>query len=201
MGAPFFHPTALVETTDIGDGTNVWAFAHVMKKVKIGKNCNIGDHCFIESGAILGDNVTLKNGNMVWEGVTLEDGVFVGPHVFFTNDRSPRSPRMSQAAKRYQDHSWFAPTLIKQGASLGAGCIILPGVIVGEFAMIGAGAVVTTNTPAYAIMTGNPARLKGWVCQCGIKLAIRESVGQCSSCGLSYEEKEENGARTLTILT
>ena len=99
----FVHPTALVETTEIGKGTRVWAFSHLMEGVRIGKNCNIGDHCFIESGVLIGDNVTIKNGNMLWEGVTIQDGVFVGPHVFFTNDRYPRSRGLPQARSRHSD--------------------------------------------------------------------------------------------------
>src|SRR5579862_6647573 len=96
----FIHPKALVETKNLGSGTRVWAFAHVMAGVRVGKNCNIGDHCFVESGAVIGDNCTVKNGNMLWEGVTLEDGVFVGPNVLFTNDLHPRSPRLPQARER-----------------------------------------------------------------------------------------------------
>src|SRR5215212_6427425 len=136
------HPTALVETEEVGEGTSIWAFAHVMEGARIGKNCNIGDHCFVESGAVVGNDATLKNGNMLFEGVTIQDGVFVGPHVFFTNDLYPRSARLPQARLRYSDKMWLLPTLVRQGASLGAGAVLLPGITVGEYAMVGAGAVV-----------------------------------------------------------
>ncbi len=182
----FIHPSAIVEAQQIGQGTRIWAFAHVMERVSIGANCNIGDHCFLESGAIVGDNVTIKNGNMIWDGVTLEDGVLVGPHVFFTNDLYPRSPRLPQARARYSNREWLLPTLVGRGASLGAGAVILAGVRVGEFAMVGAGAVVTRDVPTYALVVGNPARTVGWVCQCGQRLTFTEQVAACSSCGLRF---------------
>src|SRR5437016_2778300 len=98
----FIHPTAIVETQQLGEGTRIWAFTHLMKGVSVGANCNIGEHSFIETGAVIGSNVTIKNGNHIWEGITLSDGVFVGPHVFFTNDLYPRSPRLPQASKKYR---------------------------------------------------------------------------------------------------
>ena len=118
-----------------------------MEGASIGANCNVGDHCFVESGALVGDNVTIKNGNMLWEGIVLEDGVFVGPAVIFTNDRYPRSPRLAEAADRYDSREWLLPTLVKRGATLGAGSILLPGIVVGEFSMVAAGAVVTETFP------------------------------------------------------
>lgn len=187
MSAPYYHPTALVETESIGENTKVWAFTHIMKGVTIGSNCNIGDNCFLESGAVVGDNVTIKNSNMLWEGITLEDGVFVGPHVFFTNDRFPRSPRMPEAAIRYESHDWFAPTLVKYGATLGAASIILPGVTIGEFAMIGAGSIVTKDIPPHALTIGNPARQVGWVCECGTKLDFEENDANCKVCAKKYQ--------------
>jgi acetyltransferase-like isoleucine patch superfamily enzyme len=190
MNDTYFHPTAIVETEQIGNGTKIWAYAHVMKNVSIGANCNIGDHCFIESGAVVGNNVTIKNGNMLFEGITLEDGVFVGPHVFFTNDRFPRSPRLPEAKIRYQSHDWFSPTLIKYGATLGAASIIIAGTTIGEFAMIGAGAVITKDVPAHALVIGNPGRLYGWVCKCGTRLNIKDNDAICSVCGLAYKMVE-----------
>lgn len=182
----FVHSTAIVETQLIGDGTRVWAFAHIMKGVSIGANCNIGDHCFLETGSVVGNNVTIKNGNMLFEGVTLEDGVFVGPHVFFTNDLYPRSPRLPQAQLRYRTREWLAPTLVKRGASLGAAAVILAGVTIGEFCTVAAGAVVTKSTLPHSLMVGNPARRRGWVCQCGLKLDFADGVAVCSGCGWSY---------------
>jgi acetyltransferase-like isoleucine patch superfamily enzyme len=157
-----------------------------MKDVVIGSNCNIGDHCFIESGVVIGNNVTIKNGNMLFEGVRLEDGVFVGPHVFFTNDLYPRSPRLPQARKRYAQKEWLEPTLIKHGASLGAGAVILAGITIGEFAMVGAGSIVTKDVQPYSLVLGNPTRFAGWVCQCGQKIIIRGKEGNCNACGRSY---------------
>ncbi len=182
----YIHPKALVETNKIGANSKVWAFTHIMEDVRIGKNCNIGDHCFIESGVVVGNNVTIKNGNMLFQGVTLENGVFVGPHVFFTNDLYPRSPRLHQAKQRYSTKAWLAPTLVKHGASLGAGAVLLAGIVVGEFAMVGAGAIVTKDIPPYSLVIGNPSRFAGWVCQCGQKIIIRGKEGNCNACGRSY---------------
>ena len=182
----FVHPSSIVETSQIGQGTRIWAFTHVMPGVSIGTNCNIGDHCFIESGVAVGNDVTVKNGNMIWEGVTLEDGVFVGPHVFFSNDLYPRSPRLPQAKDRYSNRAWLLPTLVRRGASLGAGAVILAGVTVGEFSMVGAGAVVTKDVPPYALVIGNPAYLRGWVCQCGQRLRFQEGFATCRECGLRF---------------
>ncbi len=153
----FVHSTAIVETPQVGHGTRVWAYTHVMDGAVIGANCNIGEHCFIESGVIVGSHVTIKNGNMLWEGVHLEDGVFLGPRVTFTNDLYPRSPRLAQARKRYTDKGWLKPTFIGQGASLGAGAVILPGITIGEFCMVGAGATVTRNVPPYGLVAGGAA--------------------------------------------
>lgn len=185
----FIHPKALVETRRIGGGTRIWAFVHVMAGAVIGANCNIGDHCFIESGAVIGNNVTIKNGNMLWDGVTLEDGVFVGPHVFFTNDLFPRSPRLAQAKGRYRSRAWLVPTMVRRGASLGAGAVILAGVTIGEFVMVGAGAVVTRDVPPYAVGIGNPLRIRGWVCECGSPLGFRKNAAVCRVCGLRYVKK------------
>ncbi len=181
----FVHPNALVETEEIGEGTRIWAFAHIMKNARIGKNCNIGDGTFMEGGAVVGDNVTIKNANMLWEGITLEDGVFVGPQVYFTNDKHPRSPRLPEASDRYLGHEWLSETLVKYGASIGAGAVIVPGITIGEYATIGAGAVVTHDVRAYAIMVGNPARQAGWACRCGLPMAFDPDTARCD-CGRKY---------------
>src|SRR3954467_6611884 len=126
MTAAYFHPTALVETADIGPGTRVWAFAHVMRGARLGANCNVGDHAFIESGAIVGNNVTLKNNVCVWMGITLEDDVFVGPNATFTNDRHPRSPRMPEVGIRYEStERWLLPTIVERGVSIGGNATIV----------------------------------------------------------------------------
>jgi acetyltransferase-like isoleucine patch superfamily enzyme len=188
----YIHPTALAESREIGAGTRVWAFTHILPGARVGQDCNIGDHCFIETGAVVGNNVTLKNGNMVWEGVRLADGVFVGPNVFFTNDLHPRSPRLPQARQRYSEkRNWLVPTTIERGAALGAGAIILAGVNVGEYATVGAGAVVTKPVPAHALVVGNPARQVGWVCRCGKSLQFRRKQAACTDCGSRFKLTKE----------
>ena len=186
MIAPYLHPDSRVETQVIGDGTRVWAFTHVMAGASIGSNCNIGGHCFIESAAIVGNNVTVKNGTMLWEGVTLEDGVFVGPQVVFTNDLRPRSPRMTRARQRYCDRQWLRKTVVEEGASLGAGSVVLAGVRIGRFAMVAAGAIVTRDVPPHALVMGSPARPAGWVCECGARLHFDGATAMCRDCDLPF---------------
>ena len=186
----YAHPSAIVETDDIGTDTKIWAYTHVMKGAVIGKNCNIGDHCFVEAGVSIGDNSTIKNGNMLWEGVTLEEGVFVGPHAFFTNDLYPRSQRMLEAEGRTITREWFKPTLVKKGATVGAGSIILAGVTIGEYAMAGAGAVVSRDVPPHALVLGAPGRVKGYVCYCGLTLKFEDDKSVCEDCGTRFEMKE-----------
>jgi len=150
----FQHPQSLVESQTIGDGTRIWAFAHVLPAARIGSECNICDHVFIENDVVIGDRVTIKCGVQIWDGVRLEDDTFVGPNVTFTNDLFPRS-------KVYPDA--FAQTIIRKGASIGANATILAGVTIGRNAMVGAGAVVTKDVPPNAIVVGNPARIKGYI--------------------------------------
>jgi UDP-2-acetamido-3-amino-2,3-dideoxy-glucuronate N-acetyltransferase len=146
----FIHPSADVQTTDIGGGTRVWQFCVVMEGVRIGSDCNICSHCLIETGVTVGNDVTVKSGVQLWSGVTLEDRVFVGPNVTFTNDLRPRS----------KDHTHaFRETHVRAGASIGANATILPGIEIGEGAMIGAGAVVTRDVPAGVTVVGNPAAI------------------------------------------
>jgi acetyltransferase-like isoleucine patch superfamily enzyme/dTDP-4-dehydrorhamnose 3,5-epimerase-like enzyme len=150
----FVHPQGLCESKQIGAGTRVWAFAHVLPGAKLGADCNICDHVFIENDVVIGDRVTIKCGVQVWDGITLENDVFVGPNATFTNDAFPRS-------KQYPEK--FARTVVKEGASLGANVTLLPGITVGKKAMVGAGAVVTRDVPPNAIVVGNPARIVGYV--------------------------------------
>ncbi|WP_440616738.1 acyltransferase [Cysteiniphilum sp. 6C5] len=143
------HPLSDVQSLNIGKDTRIWQFVVVMKQALIGENCNICSHCLIENRVSIGNNVTIKSGVQVWDGVTLEDDVFIGPNVTFTNDKKPIS---KQFLAEYPE------TVIKKGASLGANSTILPGVIVGEYAMIGAGSVVTKSIPAREVWVGNPAK-------------------------------------------
>jgi acetyltransferase-like isoleucine patch superfamily enzyme len=180
----FAHPAALVDGAKVGAGTRIWAFAHVLEGVRIGRNCNLGDHCFVEGGARIGNGVTIKNGVQVWEGVDIRDGVFVGPSVAFTNDRAPRSPRSAVAAARYRSKGWLERTVIEEGASLGANATILCGIRIGKCAMVAAGAVVTCSVPAHGLVAGVPARLIGWVCACGARLRPNgKGIARCQKCG------------------
>jgi acetyltransferase-like isoleucine patch superfamily enzyme len=182
------HPAAIVETDDVGSGTRVWAFTHVLPGASIGRECNIGGHCYVESGAVVGDRVTVKNGNAIWAGVTLEEGVFVGPGVVFTNDRQPRSPRLGVSGARYDGEAWLALTTVRRGATLAAGAIVLPGLTVGEFAFVAAGAVVTSDVAAHSLVVGTPARHVGSVCRCARRLDADADGGACPDCGVRYAD-------------
>ncbi len=179
------HPQALVDDAQaIGGDTHVWAFAHIMSGARVGSGCNIGDHAFIESGAVVGNRVTIKNHVLIWEGVTIEDDVFVGPRVTFTNDRYPRSPRMPAARSRYADKTeWLLPTVVRQGASIGAASTLCPGIELGPYSMVAAGAVVTRDVEAYSLVLGSPARHVHYVCSCGHKLAGHYLQFDCPNCG------------------
>jgi len=176
------HPQAVNESETVGAGTRIWAFAHVMKGAVVGPDCNIGEHAFIEAGAVIGRGVTVKNGVCVWEGVTLEDFAFVGPEVAFTNDLYPRSPRGPRSRHRYQTKDWLARTLVREGASLGANCTIVCGVTIGRYATVAAGAVVTRDVGDHQLVAGVPARVVGRVCACGLT-APREPGRPCPGCG------------------
>ena len=176
----FAHQLAVVETDDIGLGTRIWAFAHVMPEARIGCNCNICDHAFIESGVILGDNVTVKNGVALWRGITIEDNVFLGPNCVFTNDRNPRA-YIKKAGRE------LTPTLIRANATVGANATILCGLTIGQHAFVGAGAVVLSSIPDFGLVVGNPAKLIGWMCACAHRLPLpaqleANAVATCSRC-------------------
>ena len=151
-GAAYIHPQAIVETPHIGTGTRIWAFAHVLPGARIGRDCNLCDHTFVEGGVVIGDNVTIKCGVYLWDGLIIEDNVFLGPNATFTNDGRPRS-------KAYP--TGFTKTHVRTGASVGANATVVCGVTIGCWAMIGAGSVVTRDVPDHALVYGNPARVKG----------------------------------------
>lgn len=172
------HSHALIEeNVQIGENTRVWAFSHILPNVKIGSDCNICDHTLIENGVVLGDRVTIKSGVYIWSGIEMANDVFIGPCVAFTNDKRPRS----------QQHLENYPTTyLAQGCSIGANSTILPGVKIGAWAMVGAGSVVTKDIPDHALVVGVPARIKAWLCCCGLTLVVKQGVGFCS-CGKSYK--------------
>lgn len=185
----YVHPQGICDSVEVGEDTRVWAFAHVMAGARVGSQCNIGEGAFLESGSILGDRVTVKNHVMIWDGVQIANDVFLGPGVIFTNDANPRSPRMPGVEARYAHaENWRLITKVEQGASLGAGAVILPGITIGSFAMVAAGSVVTRSVLAHQLVLGNPARPRGWVCRCGQKLD--DKLG-CPACQVSY--RLENG--------
>ena len=154
----FVHPHALCESDRVGPGTRIWAFAHVMRGARVGRDCNIGDHAFVESGATIGDRVTIKNGVMLFRGVSVEDDVFIGHNVTFINDMYPRATTPEGSLQTEADWT-VAPTLVKKGASIGSSCTILANVTIGENAILGAGSVITKDVPPNTIAAGNPAKI------------------------------------------
>jgi len=200
----FVHPTTVVdEPVSIGGGTKIWHFCHVMGNVVIGRDCNFGQNVFIASGCTIGHNVKIQNNVSLYTGVVLEDDVFCGPSAVFTNVGTPRShfPRRNE----------YQHTLVRRGASVGANATIVCGNTLGRYAFVGAGAVVTRDVPDYAMVYGNPARLRGWVCYCGIKLDLRTSVEgddsrTCAACGRRYRRQgaqvtEIDGGAASTLTT
>src|SRR4051812_33876384 len=179
----YIHPTADVShRATLGAGTKVWHQAQVREGAVLGRNCILGKGAYVDFGVQIGDNVKIQNRASVYHGVTLENGVFVGPHVIFTNDKLPRAINPDGSLKSEDD--WvLGRILVKEGASIGAGAIIVTGVTVGRFAMVGAGAVVTRDVPDNGLVYGNPARLAGYACPCGNKLEERDGKWVCPVCG------------------
>ncbi len=174
------HSAGLCESEDVGAGTRVWAFAHVLEGAVVGEGCNICGGAFVEDGARIGDRVTVKNGVLLWRGVTIEDDVFLGPGVTFTNDLRPRAHR------RWGPEGPVA-TVVRRGATVGANATVVCGTEIGEDAFVAAGAVVTTDVPPNALVAGSPARQVGWVCRCG------ERVGpdlRCPACAIDVVPAE-----------
>lgn len=191
----FVHKTAVIEDdVKIGAGTKVWHFAHIRRGTKIGQNCVIAKAVFIDFESVIGDNVKIQNHALVYHKAIIEDGVFIGPNVCFTNDKNPRAINPDGTIKNADD--WEVSTIrIGCGASIGGHSVILPGVDIGEFALVGAGTVVTKDVPDFALVYGNPARIKGFVCRCGKKIdefieSDEAIVGKCE-CGLNIPVDRE----------
>jgi UDP-2-acetamido-3-amino-2,3-dideoxy-glucuronate N-acetyltransferase len=182
----FVHPSSFVdEGAQIGAGSKIWHFCHVMPRTRIGKDCNIGQNVFIASDVVIGNNVKIQNNVSLYSGVTVEDDVFLGPSMVFTNVINPRS----HVSRREQ----YQKTLIKQGASIGANATIVCGSNLGRYAFVGASAVITRDVPDYALVYGNPGRIRGWMCQCGIKLRWEADGSReravCRHCGSRYTKQ------------
>ena len=180
MSAPKIHPTALVDAPcQIGENTVLWQGCHLMAGCSVGRNCSLGQNVVVSPGVSVGDGVRIQNNVSLFTGVTVEEDVFLGPGCVFTNVRTPRSflPRKDA----------FLPTLVKRGASIGGNATILCGVTIGEYALVGAGAVVTRDVPPYGLVYGNPARLRGYVCRCGLPLRPgQEGLWACEGCSSRY---------------
>jgi UDP-2-acetamido-3-amino-2,3-dideoxy-glucuronate N-acetyltransferase len=186
MGDYYVQESSVIdEGAEIGKGTKIWHFCHVMPGAKIGEGCTIGQNTFIGSDTVIGNNVKIQNNVSVYTGVTLEDDVFLGPSMVFTNVVNPRSH------VRRRDE--FQQTLVKKGATIGANATIVCGVTLGQYAFIGAGAVVTKDVPDFALVFGSPGRLQGWMCRCGVRLESEPATEveslQCISCGERYTRR------------
>ena len=182
MGYSVHESSFVDQGVEIGEGTKIWHFCHIIEGSKIGKNCKIGQNVVIGPDAIIGNNCKIQNNVSVYTGVKLEDDVFCGPSMVFTNVFNPRSaiPRMKELKE----------TLVKKGASIGANATIVCGNTIGKSAFIGAGAVVTKDVPDYALMAGNPARRIGWMCECGVKMVFSGGTSKCEACGAEYKEQD-----------
>lgn len=174
------HPLGLCESEDVGSGTRVWAWAHVLPGARVGRDCNICDHAYIEGGALLGDRVTVKNAVLVFDGVDVGDDVFLGPNVLFTNDLRPRAH-----VKKGPDA--LLPTVVESGVTLGAGTVVVCGTTIGRHAFAAAGSVITRDVAPHSFVAGNPAVHRGWVCECGERLSAQLTCG----CGRRYAETAE----------
>jgi UDP-2-acetamido-3-amino-2,3-dideoxy-glucuronate N-acetyltransferase len=185
------HPTAEVSPgAEISDGTSVWHQAQVREGAHVGRDCTLGKNVYVDFDVTIGDRVKIQNNCSVYHGATIEDGVFLGPHVIITNDLYPRAINPNGTLKGNDDWE-VRPVCIRRGAAIGANAVILPGVTVGPFAMVGAGAVVTHDVPAHGLAVGNPARFIGYVCACGQRLIQDEDGLRCVECGTRYTNPPE----------
>jgi UDP-2-acetamido-3-amino-2,3-dideoxy-glucuronate N-acetyltransferase len=177
----FVHESSYVDDgAKIGAGTKVWHFSHILPGAVIGERCNLGQNVVVMGGTRIGNNVKIQNNVSIYEGVHLEDDVFCGPSCVFTNVLNPRS----HVSRKHE----YRQTLVRRGASIGANATIVCGVTLGEYSFIGAGAVVTADVPAFALMVGVPARRVGWMCQCGVRLVFAGDSATCAACGARYRE-------------
>lgn len=183
---PKIDPSAEVSAeAQVGQGTSIWHRARVREGAQIGAECILGTGAYVDCDVIIGDRVKIQNHALIYRGVTLEDGVFIGPQACLTNDRIPRSITPDGHIKSEED--WIVgPILVRYGASIGAGAVVLPGVTIGTFAMVGAGAVVTRDVPDHGLVIGIPAKLEGYVCECGERLISYGGEWRCSSCERVY---------------
>ena len=187
----FIHESSYVDQpSTIGPGSKIWHFSHVMKNSRIGAGCNIGQNVVISPDVVIGDNVKIQNNVSVYTGCILEDDVFCGPSMVFTNVINPRS----HVTRKDE----YRQTLVRRGASIGANCTVVCGTTIGRYAFVGAGAVVTKDIPDYALVYGNPARIHGWMCACGVALRFPPGDGtaSCAACGAAYE-KSGNSVKPL----
>jgi UDP-2-acetamido-3-amino-2,3-dideoxy-glucuronate N-acetyltransferase len=193
MADYFAHESSYVDAgCEIGEGTKIWHFTHVMAGARIGRRCNIGQNVVISPAVIIGDNVKIQNNVSVYTGVVLEDDVFCGPSMVFTNVVNPRS----HVSRKHE----YRQTVVRRGATLGANSTVICGHTIGRYAFVGAGAVVTRDVPDYALVVGNPGRVTGWMCLCGVKLATGARAPEsatCGACGLRYRAD----AGTLVAVT
>lgn len=193
------HETATVSSDAlIGEGTSVWHEAQVRERAQLGRGCIVGKGAYIDFDVVVGNAVKIQNRASIYHGTTIEDGVFIGPHVVFTNDMRPRAINPDGSPKT--DDDWeVGETLVCYGASLGAGSIILPGIAIGRFALVGAGAVVTRDVPDHGLVVGNPARLVGYACVCAAKLDVSGLSAACPACGRHFSLNGEAGSLQLDI--
>jgi UDP-2-acetamido-3-amino-2,3-dideoxy-glucuronate N-acetyltransferase len=176
------HPSAVIDPgATIGAGTRIWHWSHVMTGARIGRGCSLGQNVFVGTGVVIGDRVKIQNNVSVYEGVVLDDDVFCGPSAVFTNVINPRS----HVSRKHE----FRPTMVRRGATIGANATVICGHTIGQYAFVGAGAVVTRDVPDHALVVGVPARAAGWMCRCGLRLAFRAMRAECGGCGGRYARR------------
>ena len=181
----FVHESSVIDQpTNIGSGTKIWHFCHISQGATIGVNCSLGQNVYVGGKAIIKDYVKIQNNVSVYDGVTLENHVFCGPSMVFTNDTNPRA--------KYPKNGNYLPTLVKEGASIGANTTIVCGHTIGRHAFIGSGSVITKDVPDYALVYGVPAKQHGWVCECGEKLTFENNTAVCQNCHLRFSQESPN---------